>query len=126
MEAAEFAHRQQAPAPGEPPDGCPRRPRALRTARSRALGLHPPPACNAPGLATHKGLNAINLLGQLNAGHFGVMGSLGTQPVARAQSQKAAEAQIRVCTDGALTCNDLADPRCRHVNGLCQPVLADA
>jgi hypothetical protein len=40
-------------------------------------------------------LNAINLLGQLNAGHFGVMGSLGTQPVARAQSQKAAEAQIR-------------------------------
>jgi hypothetical protein len=54
------------------------------------------------------------------------MGSLGTQPIARAQSQEPAEPQIRVCADGALTRNDLADPRCRHVEGLGQPLLADA
>ena len=43
-----------------------------------------------------------------------------------AQSQKTAEAQIRIGADGATARHDLADPRGRHIDCLGQPLLAHA
>ena len=43
-------------------------------------------------LAAHKGLDSRDLFGEFSAGDLRVMSSLGTQPVARAQSQETAKA----------------------------------
>ena len=43
-------------------------------------------------LAAHKGLDSRDLFGEFSAGDLRVMSSLGTEPVARAQSQETAKA----------------------------------
>jgi len=74
----------------------------------------------------NKRLNPVQFIRQLSAGHFCVIGSLGPQPIARAQPEAAAEPQIGVCGDGALAGNDLADAGGWNTDRLGQTSLADA
>ena len=74
----------------------------------------------------NKRLNPVQFIHQLSAGNFCVMGSLGPQPVARAQPEAAAEPKIGVCGDGALAGNDLADAGGWNTDRLGQTSLADA
>ena len=77
-------------------------------------------------LATHKGLDALQLVGQLGTGQLSVMGGLGAQPVTGAEPQRAAEPQVGVGGDRSLAGDDLADAGGGHADRFGQAVLADA
>ena len=77
-------------------------------------------------LATHEGLDALQLVGQLGTGQLSVMGGLGAQPVTGAEPQRAAEPQVGVGGDRSLAGDDLADAGGGHADRFGQAVLADA
>ena len=99
----------------------PASPRALEpNGRTSASGI------SALILAAHQGLDTLQLLRQLGTSQLRVVGSLGAQPVARAEPQHTAEQQIGIDSDGALADDNLADAGGGHPDRLGQPIMADA
>jgi len=75
--------------------------------------------------STRPGLDSIKCFGQDLFCYFGVVRSLGAQPIAIGQAKESAQAKIRIGGDGTLARHNLADALRGNADLLGKPILRD-
>src|SRR5665647_1674080 len=107
-----------------PPSILPNAPRITRerSESGSACWAGPPPSGSGP----RPRLDVRELVGQSICSDLGVVGRLGTQPVAVGKAEEAAQAQVGVGGHGTPAGDDLADALRGHTDLLGEAILREA